>query len=140
MFNESVLGPIWKHSKKKRPSSPVKPSHRTLPDSTGQQREGDGAKDGHEKGNKMSAFERMMRTFDAYKEIAVVAGQPDRAEKDGRNGRDCGVTVFGGGWESFGAAQNKRWQDFVSGSTKDTTTTDTSPVGSHLWYIQCRRY
>ena len=66
----------------------------------------------------MSAFEKMMSTFDAYKETAGVAHTAVNG------GTSAGKTLFGGGgWGGCGAEQNKMWQDFVSGCTRDPHTT-----------------
>ena len=81
----------------------------------------------------MSAFEKMMSTFDAYKEtVAVVRPRPQEQQGgDANGGRFDGGTLFeagGGVWEGLGAPQNKGWQDFVSGSTEDPHTAYTAAV------------
>ena len=91
--------------------------------------------------NTMSAFEKMMSTFDAYKEsVAVAKALPAQQEGDTNGRKLCGgsgeVTLFGtdvggGGtyWECFGAPQNsKGWQDFVSGTAEDPHTAHTAAV------------
>ena len=88
----------------------------------------------------MSAFEKMMNTFDAYKETVVVT-KPLQAQGGAVNAGSfrgggggggvilCGTAVGGGYWEGFGGHQNsKRWQEFVSGSIKDPHTTYTVAV------------
>lgn len=151
MFNESVLGPIWR-KKQKQSSSPSKPPAppQTLPESTVQQQTNGNGTTGTSHGTKaMSAFEKMMNTFDAYKETVVVT-KPLQAQSGAVNAGSfrggggggvtlCGTAVGGGYWEGFGGRQNsKRWQEFVSGSMKDPHTTYTVAVSfvrtSYLFY------
>ena len=79
----------------------------------------------------MSAFEKMMSTFDAYKDT-VVMGNPLQplhgALHSSSNGVGGGVRVFGGErggsrWAVFGGEQDKMWQEFVSGAPQQTMHT-----------------
>ena len=116
------MSPKRSPSPSKQPSPPQRATEQTA-----HQRDGSG---GGATGNgTMSAFEKMMSTFDAYKEtVAVVKPRLQEQQQggDANGGRFGGGTLFevgGGVWEGLGAPQkNKGWQDFVSGSTEDPYT------------------
>lgn len=87
----------------------------------------------------MSAFEKMMSTFDAYKHTVLTAATADAdgakplleetevKPGDGSDERDREVTLmYGGYFEGARETQNKRWQDFVCGINTNTTTTITT--------------
>ena len=122
VFNESVLGPIRKHSLGKN-ILPRKSPAPVIPEPTV-------TKSGY------SAFERMMSTFDAFEKTLAksVQPQPDRVkglvdqlmstnEGAGNIGR-C-VTLFGnesdkgvGDTGETYTDQSKKWQDFINGYTQ----------------------
>ena len=110
------MSPKRSSSPSKQPSPP-----QTATEQTAHQRDGSG---GGATGNgTMSAFEKMMSTFDAYKET-VAAVKPRLQEQQGGDANGGRFFEVGGGvWDGLGAPQkNKGWQDFVSGSTEDPYT------------------
>ena len=144
MFNESVLGPIRRHTTFKRSTIPKQSPPQVMREpSTERESEHHGGN------NRQSAFERMMSAFDAFDKAAVKPIQAQQNDdmvecvdqllpsNEGASNVGRGVKMFGDvggkseGSEDAYVSQSKKWKDFICGFTEQS-----KPAAvSHAMYV-----
>ena len=152
VFNESVLGPIRRHTTFKRSTLPKQSQPQVMQEPSTERDD----TQGEHGGNRIvrSAFERMMSAFDAFDKAAVKPIEPQQnndavecvdqllPSNEGTSNVGRGVTIFGdvsgkpeGSGDTHGS-QSKKWKDFICGFAEQSKPVYTAAV-SHATYTLC---